>query len=174
MDPRANLPTAITTDRLLLATPSIDHVPTMAVLANDHDIYALLARLPHPYEQSHGHHFVDTIARGPTEHAWSILHAGHFIGVIGLHLIDDLPPDLGYWLGKPFWGQGFGSEAAIAVVSATRQAGFGGMRARALTSNHASRKVLRKAGFIETAEGPAPDGTNKGNPTTFMVQEFGL
>ena len=162
------LPASLATDRLLLATPSLDHVPQMAVLANNRAIYEVLARLPHPYAQSDGQYFVETIARGESEFAWSILHEGRFIGVIGLHLSPDLAPELGYWLGEPFWGRGYGSEAAIAVVKAASLAGIPELRSRALSSNVRSRKVLAKAGFVETGEGPGPGGTNAGKPTTFM------
>lgn len=169
---RHRLPDTIETARLSLTTPVMDHVPAMAVLANNRAIYDVLARLPHPYDESHGVDFVTQIARGPGEHAWSILMDGVYVGVIGLHFVDGLPPDLGYWLGEPFWGQGIATEAAIAVVAAAREAGYAGLEARALTSNAGSRNVLRKAGFVEVSEGPAPDGTNAGKPTTFLQQEF--
>lgn len=165
---KQHLPASIATERLVLTTPVLDHVPEMAVLANSRAIYEVLARLPHPYAESDGRFFVETIARGDSEFAWSILHEGHFIGVIGLHLLPNQAPELGYWLGETFWGLGFGTEAAKAVVAAARAAGFAALRASALTSNAGSRKVLAKAGFIETHEGPAQHDTNAGKPTTFM------
>ena len=79
------LPASITTDRLDLTTPTLAHVPEMAVLANSKAIYQVLSRLPHPYDESHGRDFVENIARGETEFAWAILRDGHYIGTIGLH-----------------------------------------------------------------------------------------
>ncbi|MGV8853586.1 MAG: GNAT family N-acetyltransferase [Devosia sp.] len=166
------LPASLQTDRLVLTTPTLAHVPEMAVLANNRAVYEVLARLPHPYAESDGRFFVQTIARGSDEFAWSILRHGQFIGVIGLHLLPDQAPELGYWLGEPHWGQGYGSEAAMAVVTAARAAGVAELRSRALSSNSRSRKVLAKAGFVETHEGPDPSGTNAGKPTTFMRLEF--
>ena len=165
------LPASIETDRLVLTTPTLAHVPDMAVLANSRAIYQVLARLPHPYAESDGRFFVETIARGASEFAWSILRDGHFIGVISLIGIDGNngpAPEIGYWLGEPFWGQGYATEAALAVVAAARAAGLPMLRATALTSNTGSRRVLAKAGFIETHEGPSPHGTNAGAPTMFM------
>lgn len=146
------LPATVTTDRLVLTTPGLAHVPEMAVLANNKALHAVLSRLPHPYDESHGRFFVETIARGPDEFAWSILHKAHYIGTIGLHLLPDELPELGYWLGEPHWGHGYATEAAHAVVAAARTAGYPALRSRALLSNHGSLNVLRKVGFVETGE----------------------
>lgn len=166
------LPTSITTDRLVLTTPTLAHVPEMAVLANSKAIYEVLSRLPHPYDESHGRFFVETIARGPEEFAWSILCDGRYIGTIGLHLLPDLLPELGYWLGEPFWGQGYATEAAIAVVAAARTAGLPALRSRALLTNTGSRGVLRKAGFSEIEEGVDEQGTLVGQRMALMRLEF--
>jgi RimJ/RimL family protein N-acetyltransferase len=166
------LPASITTDRLVLTTPTLAHVPDMAVLANSKAIYEVLSRLPHPYDESHGRFFVENIARGPEEFAWSILRDGRYIGTIGLHLLPDLLPELGYWLGEPFWGQGYATEAAIAVVAAAKTAGFPALRSRALLTNTGSRGVLRKAGFSEIAEGIDDQGTLVGQRLALMRLEF--
>ncbi|WP_137150622.1 GNAT family N-acetyltransferase [Devosia sp. FKR38] len=169
------LPASITTDRLVLTTPTLDHVPEMALLANNHAIYQVLARLPHPYTEADGRFFVQTIARGESEFAWSILYQGRWIGIvslIGIDLKDSPIPEIGYWLGQPFWGQGFGTEAAKAVVAAAATTGLPALGAMALTSNTASRHVLAKAGFVETHQGAGTRGSTIGKPTTFMRIEF--
>jgi RimJ/RimL family protein N-acetyltransferase len=166
------LPASITTDRLVLTTPTLAHVPEMAVLANSKAIYEVLSRLPHPYAESDGVFFIENIARGETEFAWSILLQGQFIGTIGLHLLPDLLPELGYWLGEPFWGQGYATEAAIAVVAAAKAAGIPALRSRALLTNAGSRGVLRKAGFSEIGEGVDEQGTLVGQHMALMRLEF--
>ena len=170
---RDRLPATITTDRLMLTTPTLAHVPEMAVLANSKAIYEVLSRLPHPYDESHGAFFVDNIARGPEEFAWSILLQGHYIGTMGLHLLPDQLPELGYWLGEPYWGHGYATEAAHAVVAAAHDAGYPALRSRALLSNAGSRNVLRKVGFIETGEDVDKTGTLAGRQVMQMRLEFG-
>ena len=169
---RDRLPATVTTDRLVLTTPSLAHVPEMAVLANNRAIYAVLSRLPHPYDESHGRFFVEEIARGPEEFAWSILLQGSYIGTIGLHLLPGQPPELGYWLGQPFWGHGYATEAARAVVAAAREAGYPALRSRALLSNAGSRNVLAKAGFSEIGEAIDDAGTLVGQRMMQMRLEF--
>ncbi|WP_316357156.1 GNAT family N-acetyltransferase [Devosia sp.] len=169
---RDRLPATITTDRLVLTTPTLAHVPEMAVLANSRAIHEVLSRLPHPYGESHGRDFVENIARGPEEFAWSILLQGTYIGTMGLHLLPDQLPELGYWLGQPYWGHGYATEAAQAVVAAARIAGYRALRSRALLTNAASRNVLRKVGFIETGEDVDKAGTLAGRQVMKMRLEF--
>ncbi|HTM79082.1 MAG TPA: GNAT family N-acetyltransferase [Devosia sp.] len=171
---RDTLPETITTERLVLTTPVLAHAPDMAELANNPIIYRVLARLPHPYELEHARVFIQTIARGSENFAWAILRDGKFLGVVGLHLLPDELPELGYWLGQPFWGHGYATEAATAVVAAARAAGFPALRSRALLSNAGSRNVLRKVGFVETGQGIDPDGTLKGRPVARLLLEFAL
>lgn len=169
---KARLPATIETDRLVLTTPTLAHVPEMAVLANSEAIYQVLSRLPHPYDESHGRFFVEHIARGPEEHAWSILLQGRYIGTIGLHLLPGMLPELGYWLGEPYWGKGYATEAAHAVVAAARDAGCPALRSRALLTNTGSRNVLRKAGFIEIGEDTDKTGTLTGRRVMQMRLEL--
>lgn len=169
---RNRLPDTITTDRLMLTTPALAHVPEMAELANSMAIYQVLSRLPHPYQESHGRFFVENIARGPEEFAWSILLQGHYIGTMGLHLLPDMLPELGYWLGQPYWGHGYATEAAQAVVGAARSAGYPALRSRALLDNTGSRNVLRKVGFIETGEDVDRVGTLAGQQVMQMRLDF--
>ena len=170
---RQRLAPTLVTERLVLTTPALTHVPAMARLANNKRIHAVLSRLPHPYGESDGQFFVQQIARGSEEWAWSILHEGNFIGTIGLHLLPEEVPGLGYWLGEPFWGQGFATEAAHAVVRAAQAAGLPALCSRALLGNAASIKVLRKAGFTEAGEAVDQTGTLVGQRVMLMRLEFG-
>jgi len=166
------LPTAIRTARLVLAAPTLAHVPEMAVLANNKAIHAVLSRLPYPYGESDGRFFVETIARGDSEYAWAIEHDGGFIGVMGLHMLPGRLPELGYWLGERHWGNGFATEAGLAVVAAARTAGAAGLRSRVLLDNHGSRKVLKKLGFLEVGEDIDTSGTLVGRKVMQMRLEF--
>ena len=56
--------------------------------------------------------------------------------------------EIGYWMGKPYWGKGFATEAASALVDlAFRVTGTDMVLAACRTNNPASRKVLQKQGF---------------------------
>ena len=91
---------------------------------------------------------------------------------MGLHILPGKLPELGYWLGQPYWGHGYATEAAHAVVAAARSAGATAMRSRALLSNTGSRSVLRKVGFTEIGEETDKAGTLAGQRVMQMRLEF--
>ena len=83
------------------------------------------------------------------------LKSGKPIGSIGLHFSDvtDLTDredecELGYWLGKPYWGQGLIPEAAHALLRHAFEAlGMRAVWCGYYEGNEKSRKVQRKLSF---------------------------
>jgi RimJ/RimL family protein N-acetyltransferase len=75
--------------------------------------------------------------------------APRLIGACGVHDADG-PAELGYWIARPYWGLGFATEAARAVVAMARAAGHRRLVAGHFTDNPASGRVLRKIGFRPT------------------------
>jgi len=70
------------------------------------------------------------------------------IGVVGVDWREPEAPELGYWLGVDYWGRGYGTEAARAVIDFTFEEFcidtlFSGAR----VTNPASRNILEKCGF---------------------------
>ncbi|NGP16552.1 GNAT family N-acetyltransferase [Devosia aurantiaca] len=166
------LPTTIHTGRLVLTTPTMAHAPAIAALANNENVHRWLARLPFPYGVEDARMFVEEFASSDAECCFAILRDGEFVGVVGLSLVPGEPPELGYWLGEPFWGLGYATEAAQAVVEAARANGATAVRSRALADNRGSRNVLRKAGFRETHEGIESKGNCTGKPTVYLHQDL--
>jgi RimJ/RimL family protein N-acetyltransferase len=167
------LPASLTTDRLVLTTPTMAHVPDIALLANDERIHRVMSRLPFPYTEADGRFFIDEVVASPQERCYAILENGTFMGVVGLHFEAEALPELGYWLGAAFWGQGYATEAAAAVAAAARAAGIPALRSRALLTNTPSHNVLRKVGFSVIGEDIDRQGTLEGQRVKLMRLEFG-
>ncbi len=146
---RDMLPTKIETKRLILRAPIRGDVPALVQLADNKNIAEKLARLPSPYTGADGIAFVEIFSQRADERPYAItnLH-GDFMGIVGFTFVPGHPPELGYWLGEPFWGKGFMSEAVKALLEAahaTRQ--FPTIASSALATNAGSLSVLAKAGF---------------------------
>lgn len=170
---KQSLPTTLTTARLVLTTPTLVHVPDIARLANNAAVHANMSRLPFPYTEKDARFFVEEIVPTQAEQCYGILLEGEtFMGVAGLHFAEGLVPELGYWLGEPYWGQGYATEAALALVAAARAAGATALRSRALLTNAGSRNVLRKAGFVETGTIIEADNNLEGEVMMTMRLEF--
>ena len=169
---KTRLPAEIATARLVLVTPVTAHAATIAQLANNENVHKWMARLPFPYELADAHHFIETIVPSDKEYCLAILKDDTFMGVVGLTFGQDGVPELGYWLGEPYWGQGYATEAAQAVVAAARAAGAPALRSRALKDNAGSVNVLRKAGFAQTHEAVDTVGACTGKLAVYMHQDL--
>ena len=169
---RDRLPATITTDRLMLTTPTLAHVPDIARLANNRRIYEVMSRLPFPYTETDARFFIETIVPSAEETCYAITRDAVFLGIVGLTYVEGRTPELGYWLGEPYWGEGYATEAARAVVAAAKATGIAGLRSRALLSNAGSRNVLRKIGFVEVGEDVDKAGTLAGRQVMQMRLEF--
>ena len=138
----------IETKRLVLRAPIRGDVPDLVKLADNKTIAERLARLPSPYTRADAIGFVEIFAQRPDERPYAITLDGHLIGVIGFTFLEGQPPQLGYWLGEPYWGKGYMTEAGRALIDAAHKTGhYERIGARALASNDGSLHVLEKLGF---------------------------
>jgi RimJ/RimL family protein N-acetyltransferase len=95
-----------------------------------------------------------------------------FMGVLGFHPKGDAAPEVGYWLGRPYWGRGFMTEAAGAALEWARGAwGRRFVRSGHFSDNPASGAVLCKAGFLYTGDVELRHSLARGaiTPTRMMV-----
>ncbi|THD63390.1 MAG: N-acetyltransferase [Bradyrhizobium sp.] len=136
------------TERLMLRRPTLADVKAIAALANDRHIAENTRRLPHPYLHDHAVEFVRAMADDPRETVFLIENNHTPIGMVGVDWRKPDAPELGYWLGVDYWGQGFATEAARAVIDFTfEEFEFERLISGARVANPASRNILEKCGF---------------------------
>jgi RimJ/RimL family protein N-acetyltransferase len=136
------------TERLTLRRPTLADAKAIASLANDRRIAENTRRLPHPYSQEHAVEFVRTTADDRRDTAFLIEHNHAPIGMVGINWHEPNAPELGYWLGFEHWGQGFGTEAARAVIDFFfEEFDLDHLCSGARVANPASRNILEKCGF---------------------------
>jgi RimJ/RimL family protein N-acetyltransferase len=142
------------TKRLVLRAPQLEDVKAIATLANDRRIAENTARIPHPYTLADANEFVTTVDRGNGEAVFLVtLRDKTIIGGAGIGLRDGAP-DIGYWLGVAYWGQGYATEAVRAAIDyAFEELGHEALHSGARVTNPASRRVLEKCGFQWTGVG---------------------
>ena len=134
-----------------LRTPATQDAASIAELAGDRDIARRLSRLPHPYGLDDARYFLRAIV--PNEMAWAIASRddGRLLGIAGLAPNTATGvAELGYWLGRPYWGRGLATEAARAIATyAFEELGLPMLASGCFVDNDASRRVLAKTGFVE-------------------------
>ena len=143
------------TARLVLRAPRREDAKAIALLMNDRRVAENLLRIPLPYRLTDAEAFIATASQTEGEPNYVITSRdATIIGGCGLRKIDGAAPDIGYWLGAPFWGQGYATEAARAIIDhAFADLGYDALQGGARVSNPASRRVLEKCGFQWTGVG---------------------
>jgi RimJ/RimL family protein N-acetyltransferase len=144
---RDDIVPVLATGRLVLRAPRRSDVKAIASFANDRRIAANTARIPHPYGIEDAEQFIAAVNKREGEACFVIMLECAPIGVCSVDLRED-GPEVGYWLGVPYWGRGFATEAVRALIDHA----FGDLDHETLISgarvnNPASRRVLEKCGF---------------------------
>jgi len=166
----------LTTARLVLDAYTPQDLPALVALLRTPEIAAWTLAIPHPFTAADGErwmadHLLNFAVRQNLELAVRL--QGQLIGTVGLRITRACDQaELGYWIGQPFWGCGYATEAARAVVAF----GFSHFNLEKIISNHfagneASGRVLQKIGF--SREGFHPRHAKK-NDTYIDMVSFGL
>jgi RimJ/RimL family protein N-acetyltransferase len=135
------------TARLSLRAPVRGDVANIVALAGDRRVAENTTRIPHPYTAGDAERFVASTDQASGETVFAIERDGSLIGMCGIDVRRD-GAELGYWLGVPFWRQGYATEAARALIDyAFTELGYQALQSGARVSNPASRRVLEKCGF---------------------------
>lgn len=168
--PHHAVPATIQTDRLTLRAPMLSDLADIVALANNPKMVETTATLPYPYGERDGRDFIAQATTSPELRAYAIASVDdRFMGTILFKFAPGQPPELGYWLGEPHWGQGYAGEAVIGLLAATRHvAGFARISARVLQSNPASIRVLEKAGFLVIERSQGVVERHRGKPLLVM------
>jgi ribosomal-protein-alanine N-acetyltransferase len=143
---RTSMPKPIKTRRLVLRALHDGDAPNLARLAGDWDVARMTARIPFPYSEALAREWMASLA--PGEFVRAVTYQGTLVGAVGYVPNDDGSAEIGYWIGRPWWGRGFASEAAQALVRyCFTTAGFKRLTCCHFEDNHASARVIQKLGF---------------------------
>lgn len=135
------------TERLLLRPVGEADIRRIAQLAGDWSVASMTARLPFPYTERDAVEWIGGLGEGEVVSA--IERDGELIGMVGYTLTPDRrAAEFGYWIGRPYWGGGYATEAARATIAqcfAVER--FERLTCCHFTDNPASARVVEKLGF---------------------------
>jgi [ribosomal protein S5]-alanine N-acetyltransferase len=152
----------VATQRLVLRTVAAADAADVAQLAGDWQVARMLADMPHPLEEAQA---VAWVQSAVGDRCLAITLDGQMIGSVSVCVTSDpsfsngdmlrgefgASAELGFWIGRPWWGHGYAREAAGAVIRSLMGLG----EVALFTSGHfadnvASRRVLEVLGFQQT------------------------
>src|SRR5215208_373019 len=130
----------------------LDDAESLAKHANNRKIWlAVRDAFPHPYTIHDAHEFLHRAITEQPEMKFCIEIEGAAVGGIGVHPGQDVyrhTATVGYWLGEEFWGRGITTNVVAAVTDfCFDNFRFRRISAEVFANNHASARVLEKAGF---------------------------
>ncbi len=166
----------IRSERLFLRPGWPEDWAELHALIDDEAVVRNLARAPWPYGPDDAKNFASLAQDQKHPHFFITLpgaHGSRLIGCIGLAQFG-AEMELGYWLGQPFWGQGFATEAARAVLSLAQALGHRRVIATPFVDNAGSARVLAKAGFRPTGEVRRIQSPARSEPVAAPVQAIDL
>lgn len=137
------------TERLLLRPIWPEDAAALHRAIADEGIVRNLARAPWPYTAADAEDFAAIEHSHMLPNFMLMLRtdgAPQLIGSCGLGDCEG-ETELGYWISRHYWGQGFAAEAAKAVVGVAKALGHRKLVASHMIDNPASGRVLRKVGF---------------------------
>lgn len=144
----------IETKRLLLRKLLASDAERIEKLAGDYDVAKTTLNIPHPYPKGSAQDFIESRHRAEEKKSIAAFamvekESQLFIGLINLNLsTPHRRGELAYWIGKDYWGKGYGTEAVKALIAyGFRTLHLHRIYAAAFTSNPGSWKVMEKAGL---------------------------
>ena len=153
----ADLPLDLETSRLQLRLLAERHIEDLWPTVSDPAFPVHMSWATHR-DREETRAFVQSVKRAHAENTgvtWAIEHDGRAIGCIGLDgmvwqdgalRVDRA--ELGYWLAKASWGEGYMTEAGTAVLRcAFEMIGLHKVTVSAFSQNLGSQRVIEKLGF---------------------------
>jgi ribosomal-protein-alanine N-acetyltransferase len=157
----------LTTERLILRPCVAEDADAIQRLVSDVEIARNTLHIPHPYPEGGAAEWIAKHAErleNEQEIVFGIVvrDSGELVGVMGLVPKKYDRAEIGYWIGVPYWGRGYATEAARAVIGyAFEQLGFNRVEASHFARNPASGRVMQKAGMKH--EGTMREAIRKGD-----------
>ena len=138
-------------ERLHLKKPGPSDSDALIRQLGDLEVSRWLSRVPHPYTQSDVDEWQTGGLQGELD--FCIYLDASLIGGVGLTPKDDGSHELGYWVGRKHWGNGYATEAARCLLDYARdELGITQFTSGYMIGNEQSGKVLKKLGFQEVGE----------------------
>jgi ribosomal-protein-alanine N-acetyltransferase len=142
------------TQRLILRPFELTDAEDVQRLAGEREIADTTLNIAHPYEDGMAEEWIATHGEGfeagrLCNFAITLRETGDLVGAMGLVINRRFDhAELGYWIGKPYWGRGYCTEAGQAVISyGFSNLGLHRIHASYFARNRASGRVMRKLGM---------------------------
>jgi [ribosomal protein S5]-alanine N-acetyltransferase len=142
------------TNRLLLRKLTIPDAERIEELAGDFDVAKTTLTIPFPYPKGSAVEFINSMLQAEQQERLVMFaviekNTNSLIGIINISIAHSHKRgELAYWVGKPYWGCGYGTEAAKVVMEyGFKHLDLNKIYAQAFTTNPGSWRIMEKIGL---------------------------
>lgn len=145
----------IETERLILRPWRESEAAILFKYASDPDVGPVAGWMPHKSVEE-SREVIRTVFSAPEVYAVVLKDTGEPVGCCGIMFADGLhtadmkgrEAEIGYWIGKPYWGQGLIPEAVAALLARSfNELGLDAVWCAYYDGNTKSKRVCEKCGF---------------------------
>lgn len=140
-------------NRLILRHFTLNDAPQVVNLAGDKRVSMSTLNIPHPYSLQEAQEWITSLAGQISQRKCLVLavekkEMGELIGAVSLVSIEGDKAEIGYWMGYPYWGNGYCTESVSCLLEFSQVSlGINQFYAEHLATNPASGKVMLKNGL---------------------------
>ncbi len=138
------------TNIITIEPVSTEHAVAIQQLATAFPV-AATTTIPHPYPSNGAVCWIEACERqrvAGTDYCFAVRVSGEIVGAVSLLKVKDGEGSIGYWIGAPYWGQGYATAAGRLLIEfAFKTLGLNLIHGQCLKHNRGSFRVLQKLGF---------------------------
>ncbi|MFD1737816.1 GNAT family N-acetyltransferase [Bacillus salitolerans] len=139
------------TERILLRPLQAEDSNRIDELAGEYDVAKTTLTIPHPYPKGSAKDFIEKVNEAGDLVIFAIVlkDSNSLIGIINIKITESHKRgELGYWVGKPYWSHGYGTEAAKAMLALGFETiELNKIYAQAFSTNPGSWRIMEKIGL---------------------------
>lgn len=148
---------------------SLKYAKVLEPLISEPAVAEPTSNIPHPYPVGGAEQWITRSQQEREEgksYCFSVLATGEFVGVVSILNVAAAQGEIGYWIGRPYWGRGYATLAGRqALAVGFEELSLSKFTGKCLARNTGSYRVLKKLGFqltgFSTAERPRWPGPER-------------
>lgn len=126
---------------------TVQDAKRVASLVGDESVSKWTSNIPFPYSEQDAIDWINGTARNPNRHPFAVEVDNEIVACVSFWPYGENTIEVGYWVGKSYWGQGLCTEALTMLMSRSFFPKERDVIARIMEDNIGSESVLQKCGF---------------------------
>ena len=125
----------------------LEDAGNVAQLVGDEEVSKWTSNIPFPYSKQDAIAWISSTASDSSKNPYAVEKNGRLVGCVSHWPYEPGGVEIGYWLGKEFWGKGICTEALNLLLESERFPAGMNAFAKVMAKNFASQRVLEKCRF---------------------------